>query len=217
MILGSSSIVSDESFERQPVSEPVLLAVLNEAASVLRAEELPFACIGGIASAARGRARWTSDIDFFVRPEDVKRALGALGDAGFRTQETNEHWIHKAHKDGVLVDLIFRSEGDITLDEEMMARTTECEFRGMKIPVIAAEDLLVILARATSEETPHYWHNALGLIANNDLDWDYVVRRARHGARRVLALLVYAESSDLLVPDRAIRTLFDRIYPHEGA
>ena len=36
--------------------------------------------------------------------------------------------------------------------------------------------------------------------------------RARFAARRVLSLLIYAQSEDLLVPDAAIRSLYDEIY-----
>ena len=37
--------------------------------------------------------------------------------------------------------------------------------------------------------------------------------RARQvGARRVLALLVYAQSNDLVVPNRVVEQLFEEIY-----
>jgi hypothetical protein len=40
-----------------------------------------------------------------------------------------------------------------------------------------------------------------------ELDWDYLLKRARRGPRRVLGLLLYAQSLDLLVPDKAIKSL----------
>jgi hypothetical protein len=43
------------------------------------------------------------------------------------------------------------------------------------------------------------------------IDWEYLVKRARKGSRRVLSLLFYALSLDLIVPDRAITALYERI------
>jgi hypothetical protein len=37
-------------------------------------------------------------------------------------------------------------------------------------------------ALAHLEEAPRYWHDALGIIAASELDWDYLVRRARAAA-----------------------------------
>jgi hypothetical protein len=45
------------------------------------------------------------------------------------------------------------------------------------------------------------------------MDWDYLLHRAKqHGARRVLSVLLYAQSNDLTVPNATIRDLFDAIY-----
>lgn len=64
-------------------------------------------------------------------------------------------------------------------------------------------------AVAADEDTPRYWYDALGIIAHgDDLDWDYLVRRARqHGVRRILSLLIYAQSNDLVVPSAPIAEL----------
>jgi hypothetical protein len=62
------------------------------------------------------------------------------------------------------------------------------------------------------EQTPRHWGDALGVIADSELDWDYLARRARKGARRVLALLLYAQSNDLVVTDETVRALFDSLY-----
>jgi hypothetical protein len=58
---------------------------------------------------------------------------------------------------------------------------------------------------------PRHWHDALSLIAVADLDWDYLVRRARKGARRILSLLLYAQSNDLVVPPAVVRELFEQV------
>src|SRR5207249_4985906 len=118
---------------------------------------------------------------------------------GFATQRTNPHWLFKGIKRGVLVDVLFRARGDIYLDDEMIERLVETDFHGVRLKTVPREDLLVIKAIIHDEETPRHWSDALALIAAADLDWEYLLRRAQHGARRVLSLLLYAQSADLVV------------------
>lgn len=73
--------------------------------------------------------------------------------------------------------------------------------------VLAPEDLLVIKAVVHDEQTPRHWYDALGLIKAQEMDWEYLVQRARVSPRRVLSLLLYAQSEDHLVPDHAVRDL----------
>lgn len=190
----------------------LLPAVLDETMEALREAHIPFLLIGGIGSTVFGRDRGTADIDVFVRPETAKRALEALAARGFQTKTEYEHWLYKAFKHGVLVDVIFRSSRDILLDADMLERARIVRFRGHDIPVAPPEDLLVMKAVAASEDTPRYWYDAIAIIAQTELDWDYLVARARqHGARRILSLLLYAHSVDLVVPPGPIETLYDAI------
>jgi predicted nucleotidyltransferase len=201
--------VPDISFEGWAVDEPTFLRVAGEAIAAVERGSIPYAFIGGIASALHGRPRWTHDVDLFVRPEDAGRALDALAEGGFATQRTDDFWLYKGIKDGVLVDVIFRSTGDFYLDDEMLERSSIEEFKGLRLRVVAPEDLVVIKAVVHDEKTPRHWFDALGIIARAELDWDYLVRRARRAARRVASLLLYAQSNDLPVPPRAVRELFD--------
>jgi predicted nucleotidyltransferase len=188
------------------------LEVLDLTIHTVRDAEVPFVVIGSIASAALGRPRWSSrgaDIDLFVRADDAARALAALSSAGFATEQGEPHWMLRAARSGVTVDLIYRAAGDLYLDEEMLSRAEEAEFLGRKLPFVSREDLLVMKALAFGEQTPSYWHEALGIVARGDLDWEYVLWRARHGTKRILSLLLYAQSNDLPVPPRAVHELFD--------
>lgn len=181
--------------------------VLGEAVSALERAKIDHLLIGGIASAIHGRPRCSSDVDLLIGPGDAPAALEVLARAGFETERTNPHWIFKAFKRRVLVDLIFRASGDIHLDAEMLRRATLASWHDTPVRVIPPEDLLVIKAIAHDEETPRHWGDALGLIAAADLDWDYLLTRARWSPRRVLSLLVYATSCDLHVPTRVLRRL----------
>ena len=95
----------------------------------------------------------------------------------------------------------------------MLARSSIGDFKGQKVRLIAPEDLIVIKAVVNDEHIPRHWYDALGLISFCQLDWDYLVRRAtQFGARRVLSLLLYAQSNDLVVPAGPIKELFHAIY-----
>jgi predicted nucleotidyltransferase len=182
-------------------------AVLREVAESLDASKIPYVVIGGMASALLGRPRCSSDIDLLVKPQDAGRALGVLGEAGFTTEQTNPHWLYKAFRDGVLVDLLFKVKGDIYLDDEMLARAPRHELDGQTLRLVPPEALIVMKALVHDEETPRHWYDALGLIANGPLDWEYLLRQSRKGPQRVLSLLVYASSMGLPIPREAIRQL----------
>lgn len=191
---------------------------LQDAVEALEDAQVAYLLMGGVSSAALGRPRNTHDIDIFVAPEGSFRALQALAGAGFKTEETNPRWLYKAWKYGVMVDVIFRSAGDIYLDGEMIARATRRTFGDCEAQVISPEDLLVIKAITAAEHVPHQWYDALALLSSTDLDWDYLVSRARrHGVRRILSLLIYAESNDIWVPPGPVLELFECLYSRAAA
>ncbi|HEY7476878.1 MAG TPA: nucleotidyltransferase [Actinomycetota bacterium] len=192
--------------------EEQLLEALDGALDALRSASIPFLVMGGIASAVVGRPRWTRDVDLFVRPEDAERTLRALEAGAFATEVQDRHWLGKARLGEITVDVIWRSTPDILLDDEMLERGVSMEFKGRTIPLVPPEDLVVMKTMATSEDTPRYWYDALSILARVDLDWSYLVRRARaSGVRRVLAVLLFAQSLDLAVPSDAIRSLFELV------
>jgi predicted nucleotidyltransferase len=184
-----------------------LYDVLQETAQTLERARVPYVLIGGLASALLGRARCSSDVDVLVKPRDAVRALEALAGVGFETEMTNPNWLFKAFRNDALVDVLFKAKGDIYLDDEMLARAVRIEVASVGVSVIPPEDLLVIKALVHDEETPRHWFDALGLLTREGLDWDYLLRRARKGPRRVLSLLTYAASLDLPVPQELIRRL----------
>jgi predicted nucleotidyltransferase len=197
-----------------PPEREAVAAVLAAAVEALEHAGIPFLVMGGLVVATFARPRTTDDIDLFVQPEHARDALGALAATGFDTEETDQMWLYKAWRDGVLVDVIFRSAGDVYLDEEMLARATRQDCRGTTAPLISAEDLLVIKAVAATERGSHHWYDALGIIARTPMDWEYVVERARQaGPRRVLSLLLYAESNDMAVPSDVVEGLFGIVHP----
>lgn len=200
---------------QQPTEEDVFRSVLGDAVDAIEGAGLRYVLIGGVGSAALGRPRWTHDIDFFVTPVDADAVLTALGHAGFSTERTNEHWIYKATRNDIVADIIFRTVGDIYLDDEMIQRAVRADFLGVRAFVAPPEDQIVIKAIAHDEQSARHWNDALALIADCTVDWEYLLTRAMRGARRVLSLLVYAQSNDLIVPTWVIDRLYRHIYAEE--
>src|ERR687888_779908 len=140
-------------FEKQSVDRHVFLEVLDDAVRAIQGQEIPYVFVGGIASAVLGRARWTLDLDILIRPNDIERTMRALEEAGFTTAPFNVLWLYKASKNGVVVDVLIRSTGDIYLDEEMLARAERREFEGRQLLIAPPEDVVMMKALAHSEET----------------------------------------------------------------
>jgi hypothetical protein len=174
--------------------------------------ELPYALIGGIAASGMGRPRSTHDIDIFVRPEDAEAAIESLEKEGFRTERTDSTWLYKGWKENILVDVIFKSSGDIYFDDEMAKRARLIDYHGRNVRVISPEDLIIIKSAVHNEIGPHHWHDALAILSHAQVDWEYLFNRARRAPRRLLALLIYAQSNDIWVPNRVIFDLFHSIF-----
>ena len=192
--------------------QDVFLDVLDRTMAAVRATGESVALIGELASGAFGRDRGTRDIDLFMRPASAPVVLDALEAGGFDVEVIDDHWLYKARLHGIDVDVIFRATRDILFDDEMAARLSEVPIYGRPLPVVAAEDLLVMKALAAGEDTARYWYDAIAILARRDLDWDYLSMRARqHGARRICSLLLFATSVDVLVPRHAIDGLYDLI------
>lgn len=186
-------------------------AVLREATAALDDAGIPHVVFGSIATRASARPApipSDEDIDLFVRPSDVAAALRALDEAGFVTQEHDPAWIHKAMRGGVTVDVIFRAGRHIYLDDEMLERAVPAEAFGVPVKLMPPEDLAMIKAVLHEEDRTQDWFDALSILERSDVDWDYLVRRARgHAAQRVLSLLLYAGSNGVSVPEEAILEL----------
>lgn len=192
------------------------LATLNRTllATIEAIEEaqIPYALIGGVAVKELGRPRVTHDIDIFVRPDDAGYLLDVLEKKGFITERRDTYWLYKAWREEVLVDVIFKSSGDIYFDDEVLRHVRRIPYLNTYINAISPEDFIVIKAAAHQEDNPHHWHDALAVLTQGNLDWNYLLNRAKHSPRRVLALLLYASSNDVAVPLEVIQRLYRHIY-----
>lgn len=186
--------------------------ILFEAIEILESSGIPYALIGGVAVKSLGRPRVTHDIDLFVRPDDAERTLEVLEEKGFTSQKRDPFWLFKAWKGNILVDVIFKSSGDIYFDEEVRSHVRRMPYLGRYVNAISPEDFLIIKSAAHQEHNPHHWHDALAVLKQGNLDWEYLLKRARHAPRRVLALLIYGQSNDIAIPNDCIKRLYKSVF-----
>lgn len=181
--------------------------VLADTRAALDAGNIEHVVMGGIASSLLGRPRATRDIDVFMRPADADRALSHLAARGFVPERRDPSWLFKAHRHGVTVDVIFATRGGIYFDVELYSRSRQVTFAGVGVRIPSPEDLIVIKAAAHDELQPKHWWDALGVLMSSELDWEYLIHRSGRAHKRVLSLLVYAQSLDYRIPDWVVRSL----------
>lgn len=192
------------------------LATLNRTliATIETIEEhkIPYALIGGVAVKELGRPRVTHDIDLFVKPDDADTILEVLEAKGFHIERRDPFWLYKAWREEVLVDVIFKSSGDIYFDEEVRAHVRRIPYLGRYVNAISPEDFIIIKSAAHQEDNPHHWHDALAVLTQGNIDWEYLLKRAKHSPRRVLSVLIYAQSNDIAVPTEVIQKLYRLVF-----
>ncbi len=110
----------------------------------LREAKVPFLVGGAFAMKHwAGIARWTKDLDLFIRPIDVDRAFDAATHAGYRTELLERHWLGKVLYEDLFVDLIWSSGNGIgTVDDEWFARAPEVSVLGTIAALVPAEEMI---------------------------------------------------------------------------
>lgn len=110
---------------------------------------IPHAVGGAVAYGFWGNPRGTRDLDLniFVRADQVSRVLDVLvaGGVGFDREgalrSARERGDARGYYEDLPVDVFFVS---IPLHESAARRTVEVELLGRKIPILSAEDLIIL-------------------------------------------------------------------------
>jgi hypothetical protein len=174
----------------------------RSALTVLTESGIPV-MVGGAYALERytGVARQTKDIDVFVRPNDVRRALEILAEAGFGTELTDSMWLAKAYHEGFLMDIIFSSGNHLSIvDDVWIQHAPDAEVLGVPVKLCPAEEILwskmFIMERERFDgaDVAH-----ILLRRGKELDWDRLLMRVDAYWEVLLAHVI----------------LFDFIYPGE--
>lgn len=110
----------------------------------LNAAGIPYLVSGAFATYYyTGYWRNTKDFDIFLEPEYRDPALRALSDAGFATEVTVEHWLAKAFRDDLMIDVITGFGNWLhPVDESWLAEAEQATVLGIETKVIAVADLI---------------------------------------------------------------------------
>ena len=152
---------------------------MKKAAGALREADVPFVLGGGLAAWARGGGESDHDVDFLLKPEDVERAVAALGELGMRIEKPPEGWLVKAYDGDVLIDLIYEpATGRVT--DEVLERGEEREVLSTRMRVMALEDIMVTKLLAL-DETHLDFSGPLDIARplREQVDWEEVRERTK--------------------------------------
>lgn len=174
----------------------------RESIRTLQEAGIPFMVGGAYAFGVfTGISRHTKDLDLFLRPSDVERALETFRLEGFATELTFPHWLAKIYCGADCLDLIFRAgNGLCEVDDSWFERAREESVLGERAHLTPPEEMIWMKAyimereRFDGADVAHLIHSCA-----EHLDWVHLLRRFGSHWRVLLSHLV----------------LFGFIYPSE--
>ncbi|HEV3475072.1 MAG TPA: nucleotidyltransferase family protein [Actinomycetota bacterium] len=184
--------------------------VFREAIELLETQEFDYAVGGGLATDHwTGGAEHIADIDLVIRKDDSDRLLKTFASAGYRVSKTEHSWLHKAFKDdAVTLDLMFELKNGTKFDDALRDHRQQGEMFGATVYVMAPEDQVTSLAGAVDRQTiGQHWYSMIDIMANNDLDWDYLISRSEQVPFQMLSVIYYALSENVPVEKGVIERL----------
>lgn len=173
--------------------------VFREVVGLLEDNGFDYAVGGGLATEHwNGGAEQIADIDVIIREDDAPAILGKLRDAGYETTEMEHSWLHKAFKSGVTIDLLYELKNGARLDDRFLAHRARVDMFGARPYVAAAEDQAASLTATVDRTTiGAHWFSIIDIMANNDLEWDYVIARAQKVPMKMLSVVYFALAEDV--------------------
>ncbi len=205
--------MSNEATDQEKAKE-----VFRDVVARLEDAGFDYAVGGGLSTDHWTRGASTiGDVDLVIREEDGPPILQALARSGYETAEMDRSWLHKAFKDDVTIDLMFELKNGTRFDERFEEHRKRGELFGTVAYVIAPEDQVASLTGTVARETVgQHWYNIVDIMANNDLDWDYLVERAESVPLRMLSVLYFAISEKVPVRKGVIERLQELAASSEG-
>jgi hypothetical protein len=165
-----------------------------------------------------GIVRDTKDLDLFVYPGASRKAVDALGAAGFKTEWPWPHFLARATSDtGAFIDIIYNSGNGLSpVDDEWFSHAEEGDFLDRRVRLVPAEEIITSKSfvmerdRFDGADVAH-----LILRKGRRFDWERLLRRFKGHERILLAHLLmfgYVYPSELqIVPGRVIGELEKRV------
>jgi hypothetical protein len=161
-----------------PAFPPEQRRLFVEVLTLMNERQIPYVVSGAFALQQHtGIWRNTKDLDLFMAPGDVPRALEELGKGGFETEICDPVWLCKVHRGEYFVDLITgMSNAVIGVSPSWIEHAVDAEIVGIPSKVLAAEELIASKLFVTRRERfdgadiVHVIHGTKGKI-----DWSRVL------------------------------------------
>jgi hypothetical protein len=144
----------------------------------------PFALGGGLAfSAYSGRWRNTKDLDLFILPEDRQAMIDLVTELGFEDyfaqKEYDRSWIYRAHKEGVIVDLIWSMPNHrMDVDHAWLECGPDVRIHDALVRILPSEELLWSKLFVLQKDRCD-WPDLLNILhgAGDRMDWGHLLDR----------------------------------------
>ena len=170
--------------------------IYRAAIRALRNERVEFLVGGGFARAGyTGHWRDTKDIDFYVRPQDRKRAEHTLMKAGFADYYEklpyDRGWIYRSYKQNVIVDVIWAMANQrAQVDEAWFQRAAQVTIRGERLFLVPAEELLWCKLYVIQRDRCD-WTDIFNLVHEygRRMNWTHLIRRMEDDLPLMQAML----------------------------
>jgi hypothetical protein len=184
--------------------DPQAVAFYRHVIALLRGARVTFLVGGSWAFTAHtGIEGHTKDLDLFLRPGDIDRALETLAAGGYETELTSPVWIGKVLHGDDLVDLIFSAGNGVSIvDDAWFRHARRAMVLGHRLPLVPREEMIWSKAflmernRFDGADVLHLLRSARGAI-----DGERLLKRFGLHWRVLLAHIV----------------LFDYVYPADRA
>lgn len=142
------------SSSRPPVFCADQEALFREVLELMNRHRVQFVISGAFALHEHtGIWRDTKDLDFFLPPQEVPRALQLLKQDGFETEVTDPVWLAKARRGDYFVDLITgMSNAVIRVDYSWIKRATHSQVFGIPVRILSPVELIASKVFVTRRE-----------------------------------------------------------------
>ncbi|HEV3036207.1 MAG TPA: nucleotidyltransferase [Candidatus Angelobacter sp.] len=162
------------SSSRPPIFAPDQESLFREVIELMTRGKVQFVISGAFALHEHtGIWRDTKDLDFFLPPQEVPRALDLLQQDGFATEIKDPVWLAKARRGDYFVDLITgMSNAVVRVDYCWIQRAALSQVLGLPVRVLAPEELIASKVFVTFRERfdgADICHVIFG--AKGKLDW----------------------------------------------
>jgi hypothetical protein len=177
----------------EPSIHPQCLELYRHALETLSRSGVPYLVGGAYAfEHYTGLVRHTKDFDLFVMKDGSEAALDALAAEGFDAEMTFPHWLGKARRRDVCIDVIFGAgNGFAMVDAAWFEHAVEAEIFGREVRLVPTEEMIWSKAFVAERERYDGADVAHLLRARAEaLDWPRVLRRFGAYWRVLLAHVV---------------------------